>query len=163
MNKCIDDVRGSLPPFSRDKGLLSFCFVDPFSAGLKLATIRTLASLKMDFLILLAAGVDVRRNWRSYLADENNTRIAELIDCANWRHEFKASGERHSVRFIVRKFDEAMTKMGFLPPPAKHHHAVKTGAVLLYYLSLYSRNKLGQKFWNAALETASPQTTLDLP
>lgn len=163
VNNHVDAVRAALPSFSRGRGLLSFCFVDPFSAGLTFATIRALASHRVDFLILLATGVDVRRNWRTYLADTHNSRIAELIDCPNWREEFKLSGERHPVRFVVKKFDEAMARLGFLLPRADDHHAVKTGAVLLYHLSFYTKHPLGQRIWKAVRESASPQTSLDLP
>ena len=69
-----------MPSYSRDRGLLSFCFVDPFSAKLDFGVFRALGSrYKMDFLVLLMLGRDVRTNFQRYFSDESNTRIADLI------------------------------------------------------------------------------------
>lgn len=46
----------------------------------------------MDFLVLLMLGRDVRTNFRRYLEDEKNTRIAKLIDDEDWRDEWTARG-----------------------------------------------------------------------
>ena len=145
-NECVPAVRSRLPRFSKANGLLSFCFVDPFNAGVKLETIKGLASLKMDFLILLAAGLDVRRNWRLYLSDEKNSRIADFIDCPDWRREFRDSGEPSPIRFVMRKFDAAMVGLGYKQPRPAHHHAIKTNGRFLYYLSFYSKHERGQGF-----------------
>lgn len=50
---------------TREQGLISFAFVDPFAANLKFQTIRALSSYKIDFLILLMLGRDARTNFWS--------------------------------------------------------------------------------------------------
>ena len=124
VNEVVGQIAGALPRFSRSNGLISFCFVDPFAADLRFATIRDLARFKMDFLILLMLGRDVRTNFRRYYEDPEDTRIAELIDCPNWRDEYRRSGER-VVRFLLRKFDEAMIKLGYKPSRDDLVHQVK--------------------------------------
>ena len=51
------EIIRAMPQYDRGKGLLSFCFIDPFSAALDFDVIRALGSrYKMDFLILLMLG-----------------------------------------------------------------------------------------------------------
>lgn len=163
VNEKLDDIRAALPPFGTGNGLLSFCFVDPFNAALKFRTVRSLAKYQMDFLILLALGHDVVRNfWKHYYRDRSNTRIADLLDRPNWRAEFEASGEHSVIRFILRMFDEAMIGAGYLPPKPEHHCAVKSNGRLLYYLVLYSKHPLGLTFWENTQAGVSGQLELGL-
>src|SRR5258706_4716159 len=69
VNESVGAVRRALPPYSRSRGLLSFCFIDPFDVQLKFSTISGLSHLRMDFLVLLMLGVDARRNFNRYLTD----------------------------------------------------------------------------------------------
>lgn len=152
VNALVAEIRGALPTYSRDRGLLSYCFVDPFAADLKFATIRALGQLKMDFLILLMLGFDARVNFRTYLEDEPNTRIAELIDAPNWREEWRReSSTRRSrvIPFLMRKFDEAMVRIGYQSVASDQSLSVKVHrmGVLLYQLVFYSKHPLGQAFW----------------
>ena len=52
---------------------------------------------------------------------------------------------------------------GYKSPKPQHHHAVKVGGVLLYYLVLYSKHPLGQTFWDNTLMGTTAQTELQLP
>jgi three-Cys-motif partner protein len=50
------------------QGSLSLCFADPFDISLEFETIRALAgSRHVDFLVLLALGMDANRNYEHYL------------------------------------------------------------------------------------------------
>ena len=156
VSEAVPAIIKEMPLFSKDSGLLSFCFVDPFSAELDFSVLRQLGGkYKMDFLVLLMLGRDVRTNFRRYLEDENNTRIARLIDDENWRDEWTARGYRTNnvVRFMFEKFNEAMAKIGYLPARPEDAHPIRllerNKNVLLYYLVLYSEHPLGQSFWNA--------------
>lgn len=163
VNEVVGAITGALPRFSTTNGLISFCFVDPFAANLRFSTIRELSRFKMDFLILLMLGRDVRTNFRRYYEDPEDTRIAKLIDCPNWREEFRASGET-VVRFLLRKFDEAMTRLGYKSSRDDLVHQVKIARknVFLYSLVCYSRHELGQTFWRDTLRRTDPQLGLEL-
>lgn len=76
VNEAVDDILRALPPFSEKTGLLSLCFVDPFRADLDFEVIRRLARFRMDFLIMLPLGFDIRRNLAQYLRAEEVDRIA---------------------------------------------------------------------------------------
>lgn len=158
VNELAGEVADALPPFNKDKGLLSFCFLDPYAADLRFSTIRTLSKFKMDFLILLMLGRDVRTNFRLYFEDDANTRIADLIDRPEWRSEFRR--QSHSpVRFLLEKFDEAMVGLGYHSSRDDLIHQVRVSGknVFLYSLVFYSRHHIAQGFWRETLVHTDPQ------
>ncbi|NIM49322.1 MAG: three-Cys-motif partner protein TcmP [Gemmatimonadales bacterium] len=167
VNQILPEIRSELPAFSRTRGLISFCFVDPFAADLKFETLRALGQYQMDFLILLMLGWDARVNFRRYLENEDETRIADLIDCPDWRQQWRdrrKSGHRSVVHFLLGKFDEAMTRIGYRSAQPAHAHPVMIPSkrVLLYMLVLYSKHELGQRFWEETLTHTDPQLGLVL-
>ena len=166
VNVLAPKIRAALPSFSRKRGLLSYCFVDPFAADLKFTTIKELGTLRMDFLILLMLGFDARVNFRTYLQDESNTRIAELIDAPNWRAEWRGKSATRRLRvipFLMKKFDEAMVRLGYQSASSDEALSVRVHnkGVLIYQLVFYSKHPLGQAFWG---ETRSGiRSQFDLP
>lgn len=166
VSEAVPEIMKVMPSYSKDRRLLSFCFADPFSAQLDFDVFRTLGSkYKMDFLVLLMLGRDVRTNFRRYFQDENDNRIARLIDDENWRAEWIAREHRRSnlIRFMLEKFNEAMTRIGYQrqrPDDAHPIRLLEKKNVLLYYLVLYSRNDLGRKFWNVARSGIDDQLSL---
>lgn len=164
VNASGDRVLRALPPFSRTKGLISLCFVDPFATDLRFSTIRTLARRRMDFLILLPLGMDVRRNMRRYYLNADDTRIADLIDYPDWRADVERSGRHQMIRYLLRRFDEAMTRLEYksLDPRLVHPVKVPKKNVLLYYLVLYTKHDLGLRLWNETLRAHEPQLSLDI-
>jgi hypothetical protein len=117
----------------------------------------------MDFLVLLMLGRDARTNFKHYNEDESNTRIADLVDCQTWREEYRKSGES-VVRFLLKKFDDAMAALGYQSSRDDLVHQVKIARknVFLYSLVLYSRHRLGQAFWRETLTRTDPQVSLGL-
>ena len=165
VSDAVPEIIKEMPPYSRERGLLSFCFVDPFSAKLDFDVFRVLGSrYKMDFLVLLMLGRDVRTNFQHYYRDETNTRIANLIAHEGWRNEWVDAKlqPRHLIRFVLEKFGSAMTKLGYQSTTLDQAEPVRIahGNVLQYYLVLYSRHRLGLKFWRAARGGLEPQLSL---
>lgn len=164
VNESAYHVRRLLPSFSKDNGLLTFCFVDPFAADLHFDTFRALAGLKVDFLVLLMLGADARRNFRRYRDDPTSTRIADLIACPGWREEFGGTSAKHLIPFLLRKFDEAMVSLGYHGSHESDYHRVTAAGknVLQYVLAFYSKHQLGRQFWRESLTSAAGQGSLDL-
>ena len=157
----------AMPDFGPGHGLLSFCFIDPFSAELDFDVIRTLGTrYRMDFLILLMLGRDIRTNFRRYLDDPSDTRVARLVDDPLWREEWLAERRRPAelLPFLHRKFDLAMTRLGYRPSPPSEIHPIRVEGknVFLYSLVFYSKHPLGPKLWKAAREAIAPQYGLGL-
>jgi three-Cys-motif partner protein len=163
-NDVVPFVKEALPPYGPGRGLLSFCFADPFAADLRFETIRGLSSYRMDFLILLMLGRDIRTNLERYYTDTTSTRVADLIDCPDWREQFDRSADRNIVRFVLAKFDEAMVRLRYLSAAEHLRHQINAAgtSVLQYVLVFYSKHQLGQQFWRTAMGGAPSQTSLGL-
>lgn len=167
VTKAVPAIIDAMPSGGPGKGVLSFCFIDPFSAALDFEVIRSLGTrFKMDFLILLMLGRDVRTNFRRYLQDPGDTRIASLIDDPDWRDEWLSRGHKRKdlIRFLLGKFDSAMTRLGYKAarPGDAHPIRVMGKRVFLYSLAFYSKSDLGQKFWKTTVRGSDPQFGLDL-
>lgn len=167
VEEALPDIKAAVPSFSAEKGLLSLCFIDPFSAELDFRVIRELGeSFRMDFLILLMSAVDIRQNFARYLEDENDTRIARLLDDPDWRDDWASRGtaSQDLVLFILEKFDAAMTSMGYEASTPEESKPVRVYGkeVLLYHLVFYSKHPLAKKLFEAAKSATDPQTRLQL-
>jgi three-Cys-motif partner protein len=63
-NKRTSEILAKIPKGSAGDTALSLCFADPFDISLEFETIRALANGRyVDFLILLALGMDANRNY----------------------------------------------------------------------------------------------------
>lgn len=159
--EAVSDIKTAMPRYDKNRGLLSFCFVDPFSAALDFEVIRALGSrYKMDFLVLLMLGRDVRTNFKRYFLDPSDTRIARLIDDPHWRDEWMSLGRPNRiVKYVCEKFHAAMARLGY---QSGDPHPVYNGKnALLYFLVFYSKNPLGLRFWAEARKGISAQLTFD--
>ena len=77
-NLKIDDIIKCMPQYSPQNRVLTFCFVDPYNIEIDFSTISKLSYYKIDFMILLAFGMDAKRNYKYYLEDKNK-RIEKLL------------------------------------------------------------------------------------
>ncbi len=130
---------------------ISFCFVDPFSLNLQFNTIEKLAKVgRVDFLILLALMMTAKRNLHNYIEDESAT-IDLFINKNNWRDPFRNKEVRKEdfIKFLAKTYDENMKKLGYnvesegLKPKVD----AEEYNLALYYLAFYSKNALGNKFF----------------
>lgn len=66
VNDSVPEILGAMPAFDPEagEGLISLCFVDPFRLDLDFDVIRKLSRFKIDFLVMLPLGFDLRRNLR---------------------------------------------------------------------------------------------------
>ncbi len=58
----IDQICKEIPRGSSGNTVLSLCLVDPFDFGIKFETLRKLSAFRIDFVVLLAIGMDASRN-----------------------------------------------------------------------------------------------------
>ena len=151
---------------SRQKQL-TFCYVDPRGADFSFSTLTKLEAAfgRVDFLILLALWMDIRRNEGIY-TDENDQTIDNLLGDAGWRlrwNEAKARKVKFG-RFVAEEFASRMLHLEYLPAPKAQWKEISTSAkgLPLYHLLFFSKNKLGYKFWKDVLKYAADQGNLDL-
>lgn len=143
---------------------LAFCFADPFGTNLRLSTIRVLAAAgRMDFLILLALGMDANRNRELYTEDES-TRLDEFLGDSTWRERWAAEEKRGGrfQRFLAREYAGAMQSLGYLETALDEMHPVKDRGRLLYHLAFFSKAERAKKFWNEVRKYSDEQTGLGL-
>lgn len=167
VSRAVPEIVEAMPPFSPERRLLSFCFIDPFSAALDFEVIGKLGSrYRMDFLVLLMLGRDLRTNFRRYLEDPDDERIARLIDDPDWRQEWarRQLPDQDLIGFVFEKFDSAMTRLGYEAAEKQEAHPIRIAGknVFLYLLVLYSKDRLAKKFWKAARSGVDPQFKLEL-
>ena len=146
--------------------VLSFCFADPFSVKLRFRTVRRLATDRfIDFLILLALGMDANLNLPLYLQDEHQ-RIEEFLENPAWRTEWQVARQRgHAfIPFLATQYARAMKGLDYLETPLAKMYPVRSydRNLPLYYLAFFSRHAQGYKLWAEVLKYADAQYELGL-
>jgi len=140
---------------------LTFCFADPFNLeNLRFASIKTLAdNRRIDFLVLLASGMDANRNETEYVKPSNQT-VELFTGAADWRSRWPQQPLNFGD-FVAEEFGRAMRRLGY-----QYEGLTATKVITnsknapLYRLAFFSRHDLGMKFWYDSLKYTDPQTSL---
>lgn len=159
----VEKICEQIPKGSSTNKVLNLCLVDPFDFGLKFETLRRLSNVFVDFLVLLAIGMDVNRNYDHYV-DGYSTKIDEALGNRTWRERWKARGVRRSDfrPFLAGEFRKSMGSLGYLEKPLHLMKLVRSVEknLPLYYLALFSRNETAFKFWDQVLKYSTDQHEL---
>jgi len=101
--------------------------VDPFDFGMKFETLRRLSAVFIDFVVLLAIGMDANRNYDHYV-DGHSTKIDEALGNTEWRERWKAVGVRRSDfrPFLASEFSISMASLGYLQKPLDRMKLVRS-------------------------------------
>jgi three-Cys-motif partner protein len=142
-------------------GVLTFCFVDPFSLNIDLSTLSSIRrDLFVDFLVLLADQMSGGRNEENFASPTNRT-IDRLLADVDWRRKWAdAAAAGQAFRdFLWREFTARMEALGLQAGTPMRVCAEGMG-VKLYRLCFFSRHALGLKFWEHAVKNAPRQGSL---
>jgi three-Cys-motif partner protein len=155
------DILAEIPPGSKDNTVLTLCFADPFDIGLKFGTIKTLSSRFVDFIVLLAVYSDANRAYRRYVM-EDAVKVDQFLGSSTWRDRWRIA-EADAIlfpKFLASEFAVSMETLGYLPTPIHKMKRVSSDEknLPLYYIALFSRNKLALDFWDDALKYGTDQT-----
>jgi hypothetical protein len=141
--------------------VLSLCFVDPFDFGINFETIKRLSIYYIDFLVLLAVGMDANRNYEHYVDGGASDKIDVALGNTMWRERWKQVGVHRSDfrTFLATEFGRSMETLGYLPQPIHQMKHVRSDDknLPLYYIALFSRNEVAYKFWKDVLKYSTPQ------
>lgn len=161
-NELASDIIEKLKHYKKSDRMLSFCFVDPFSMNIKFSTIRTIQEIFADFLVFLALGMDANRNKRLYL-NKNHERISEFLDDPNWREDWENDSEHLFTKFLIDKFADKMTQLGYLDQPYDNFIPIKSFMknLKLYYLAFFSKHERGYEFWEKVKKRNTNPTLFD--
>lgn len=158
----VNEILAAVPTASPGNRVLSLCVIDPFDFGLKFATIQRLSVVFIDFVVLLAIGMDANRNYDHYV-DGNSTKIDDALGNTDWRERWKDGGKRRSDfrRFLAGEFSRSMESIGFLGQPISKMKLVRSDEknLPLYYLALFSKHTTAQRFWDNVLKYGTDQTS----
>ncbi len=161
----IDEICGAIPRGSTHNRVLSLCLVDPFDFGFKFSTLKRLADVYIDFVVLLAIGMDAVRNYEHYVEGES-PKIDEALGNRGWRDRWKAARTPRSGfgRFLAGEFSRSMETLSYRPTPPKRMRLIRMDGrnVPLYYLALFSRSETAHKLWNEVLKYSIDQRSLGL-
>ena len=143
---------------------LSFCFVDPFGLDIHFETIRRLSTGRaMDFLVLLALGMDATRNWQLYL-QPGTAKVERFLGDPSWRERWIVAekGGSSPIRFLAQEYTRGMTGLGYLTTSLDQMIEVRTHEknMRLYYLAFFSKKEKGYEFWREVQKYSSDQLGL---
>jgi len=157
------DIVAEMPRPGRSQKVLGFCFLDPFQMqNLHFSTIETLSQRFIDFLVLIPSSMDANRNEQNYIRPQNKT-LENFVGNPDWRARWdkeKAFGKSFE-HFVVEEFGHSMQKLRYIDPGLNEAKLIRGDKNLpLYRLVLYSRSKLGAKFWKETQKYSDPQMKL---
>src|SRR5581483_3955094 len=142
---------------------LNLCFLDPYDIGIKFSTVRKLAEMRMDFLVLLAVFMDAQRNYDNYTA-EDSQKLDQFLGDREWRKEWRSKDRllEEFPQFLAEEFSKRMAMIGYIGQPLHRMKKVRTydRRAPLYYLALFSRSERAYAFWDAVLNYATDQPKL---
>ena len=159
-NERLEEIASHIP---NDRGVLTFCFADPFDLSIKFSSVRQLASGKIDFLFLLALHMDANRNAAHYASQENK-KIDEFLDLPTWRGQWKRAEAKGTAfpRFLAEQFSDRMASIGYLRMPFHMMKQIRSdGNSPLYRLALFSKHQRALDFWNEVLKYSKDQTSFE--
>lgn len=168
VNEKAEAIRRLLPSPSGSESTLIFCFVDPYSLkNLHFSTIEELCERPrraIDFLVLIPTGFDATRNVWTYTEAEKSDAVDQFLGYSAWREEWAAQRDRgaHIATFITDAFGAAMERLGYIYSGIGETQLIRLPSknVPLYRLALFSRHKLGAKFWREVRKYAPDQRSL---
>jgi three-Cys-motif partner protein len=159
----IEEICKEIPRGSSSNKVLSLCLVDPFDFGIKFETLRRLSKGFVDFVVLLAIGMDASRNYDHYV-DGDSPKIDEALGNTEWRQRWKALGARRRDfrQFLATEFSMSMKSLDYLEQPLDRMKLVRSDEknLPLYYLALFSRHQRAFEFWEDVLKYSDDQMGL---
>jgi three-Cys-motif partner protein len=160
----VEQICAEIPKGSSTNSVLSLCMVDPFDFGIKFETIKRLSKVYMDFLVLLAVGMDAGRNYDHYV-DGNSPKVDLALGNREWRERWKTIGTKKGDfrTFLAVEFSRSMESLGYIKQPLNRMKLVRSDDknLPLYYLALFSRHETAYKFWDEVLKYSTDQTGWD--
>lgn len=164
-NDSVDEICKRIPRSSQHQKVLSFCFVDPYDLSVKFTTIKKISETFVDFLVLLALGMDGNRNLQHYL-DVGNRKIDDFLGLSDWRDRWRLHSNNQKAsfpQFLAELYAAQMETLQYIRVPFYRMKPVRSdGNLPLYHLALFSRHKLAYDYWDEVLKYSTSQLSLGI-
>jgi three-Cys-motif partner protein len=161
-NLRVDEVASLIPAHSKGSRVLTFCFVDPYNIGsLSFTTLESLSrNRKIDFLVLIASGMDANRNRERYLQPDSGV-VSGFLGTDTWRDQWPLS-KLPFGDFVADRFGVAMRRLGYVYEGLASLQLVRSTEknLALYHLGVFSKHPLGAEFWQKCRQSAKAQRLL---
>lgn len=158
----VEEICATIPVPSAGRGVLTFCFVDPFDISIRFSMVRRLSDYFIDFLFLLMLHGDANRNFDNYF-NTRSSKIEEFLGLPDWRERWTiAKGRRTQFpRFLAEQFSSQMQTLRYLPVTWDKMKQVRSDErnLPLYRLTLFSRHPLAYQYWDEILRYSTNQQT----
>ncbi len=165
-NEMVDDICAAIPRPSPRRTVLSFCFIDPYNIDIHFETVRRLSDFFIDFLMVLALGMDAQRNVSHYCRPDVS-RVDNFLGDIDWRDEWEQERRKKGVMFrtfLAKKYASQMETIGYTGTSLEKMKRITPSDrdLSLYYLAFFSRSDRGRSFWEQALRYVPDQPALPL-
>lgn len=150
-NEKIETVFNLIPKPSIGNSVLTFCFIDPFKFDIQFNTIKVLSKYYVDFLMLFATDMDLKRNFKDHYVKKDHERLDIFFGDEIWRDEWQQASiiGKKLNRFVAEEFTKRMVRLGYSNESIENYIPIENSKKnRIYYLALYSRNKKAFEFWN---------------
>jgi three-Cys-motif partner protein len=159
-NHVISEVVKALPP-----GHLTLAFIDPTGLQIHFDTIeRLVQNRSVDLLMTIQFGMGIRMNLPLYI-QTHGAALTRFVGNSEWRQDADAGGSiSHFARRVLDRYLGRLRRLGFTTLRDREIE-VRTSEtnLLLYFMVLASRHRLGAEFWRKATQIGpSGQRTLNL-
>lgn len=136
-------------------------FLDPYGLGtLDFAILRSLSALRRVDVIMHISAMDLQRNLESYMAP-GRTELDRFAP--GWRNVVQPGGDRTRVRSEILLYWKSLIEGLGVWPSTEMKLITGPGSQRLYWLTLASKHKLGQKFWKIASNTGKQGNLFEPP
>jgi three-Cys-motif partner protein len=163
-NQHVNEILLKIPRAQKGFRVLTFCFADPYNLkSLHFSTVQALSQRFVDFLILIPSGMDAIRNLETHYLNPENITIDDFLGTSEWRCEWQKIFPRQSVDvFLTNYYGKKMEQLGYHYPDIESTQLIRSTEknLPLYRLALFSRAKLGERFWKETRKYSDPQLTL---
>lgn len=142
---------------------LNLAFLDPEGLEVEWQTVEKLASLQRMDLIINFSTNGITRNAGRLVACEGNTAMDSFFGTREWRsvYEQARSGGGPVVRReLIDFYLDRLHKMGYVETEREEKEFKNKRNVQIYTMIFASKNDLGIKFWNGAVQEVRQPTLL---
>jgi three-Cys-motif partner protein len=142
-NLVVDELIRPIPR----RGALCVTFADPFGLHLDFETVKKIAAIQSDLVILLADNMDALRNWSTYYAANPDSNLDRFMGEPGWRNVLASTASDKQAQALRERYQERLrTACGY-----EHfaHERVQNASGRDIYILLYaSRHPTGLKIWH---------------
>jgi len=144
---------------------LTLAFIDPTGLQIKFSTIKSLVhNRSVDLFMTIQFGMGIRMNLPLYIRT-HGVALSNFMGNEDWRQDAEAGGSISSfARRVLNRYMGQLRGLGFQTVQDREVE-VRTSEtnLLLYFMVLASRHRLGGEFWRKATQIApSGQRLLNL-